>query len=211
LEVGAAQSSVCGRGGRERSNNDFIVLGVRQHSVRLTAIVARERGSCEIENITLFPLLNGVGARNWGGLVEGFGHTRDRGEGMRVKTGLFILRADLKFVVVSVEGEAGFVLNAGPGSVKRGVNFSLDGGSAVSDDPCSIKGVVNFVLDFTTSREEAAFEEFLSVEVDGVFRNFTTDNMANVGAEIGVKGGGPGCKVWVKFCDSMGYKRGVRG
>jgi len=64
-------------------------------------------------------------------------------------------------------------------------------------DAVDVEGALDLSLHFATTREEALFEKLLGVQVDRVFGDFTADDAADVGTEIGVKGGDPGgeCRV----------------
>ena len=69
-----------------------------------------------------------------------------------------------------------------------------------------VEGMLNFVLHFASAREEAALEEFLGLEVDGVLGNFTADDVANISTEISVKGGGPSSKCRIQVSNSVSDK-----
>jgi len=91
----------------------------------------------------------------------------------------------------AIKGELGFFLKPVASGSGGGVDLGLNGGSVGGNNVVGIEGSFDFVLDFVTVREEAALEELLCLQVDGVFGNFTADNAADVLAEVGVKGGGP--------------------
>jgi len=122
---------------------------------------------------------------------------------VRLEAGLVVLGTYLEFVSEAVEGETGLLLKGGSGAGKTGVDFDLDGSSAFSDHASSVKRAVDLFLDFAAAREEASFQEFLGVNVDSVFRGFTANDPADMGAEIGVKGGDPGGEAWVEVCNNM--------
>jgi len=100
-------------------------------------------------------------------------------------------------VAVTVEVEASFFVEAGLSGGDSGVNFGLEGGGMGGDDVGGIEGAFDFSLHFATAREKMLFQELLGFEVDGVFRDFTADDAADVGAEVGVKGGDPCREGWV--------------
>jgi len=78
-----------------------------------------------------------------------------------------------------------------------GIDLSLEGGGVGGGDAVDIERAFDFGLHFATAREEALFEELLRVKVNGVFRDFATNDTADVGTEICVKGGDPRGEGWV--------------
>jgi len=86
-----------------------------------------------------------------------------------VKAVAVFLRANLQGMVVAVEFEVRFLLETSLRGGDLGFDFSLKGGGVRGSDAGSIEGSFDFVLHFTTAREEALFQDLLCVEVDGVF------------------------------------------
>jgi len=108
-----------------------------------------------------------------------------------------LLGADLQGVAVLVEFEARLVLKTVLRGGNVGVDFGLKGGGVGGGNAINIEGAFDFVLHFAAAREEALFKELLCVEVDGVLRDFTANDTADMGTEMSVKGGDPGGKGWV--------------
>jgi len=120
-----------------------------------------------------------------------------------VEAVVLLLGADLQGVSVVVKFEARLFLETVLRGGDVGVNFSLEGGGVGGGDASSVEGTLNFVLHFASAREEALFKEFLSVEVDGILRNFAANDTADMSTEIGVKGGDPGGEGWVEVGDCV--------
>jgi len=114
-----------------------------------------------------------------------------------VEAVMFLLRADPQGVAVLVKFEARFFLETVLRSGDVGFDFGLKGGGVRGGDASSVEGAFDVILHFASAREEALFEELLCVEVDGVLRDFTANNAANMGTETGVEGGDPGGEGWV--------------
>jgi len=125
------------------------------------------------------------------------------------KVGSFFLAADLEFVSVLIDGEASLFLEFGTGGGEGRVKVGLKGGGVGGNSEVEVEGALDFILHFATAREEALFEEFLGVEVDGVFGNFSANEASNIGTEICVKRSGPGREGRVQV--SNGTSEEIRG
>jgi len=116
----------------------------------------------------------------------------------------FVLAADLEFMSVLVDGSASVFFESVTGGGEGRVEVGLKGGGMGGDSEVEVEGTLDFFLHFATAREEALFEEFLGVEVDSVFGNFSANDASNVGMEVCVKRSGPGRKGRVQVSNSMG-------
>jgi len=130
-----------------------------------------------------------------------------------IEASLLVLRADFELVTVAVNGEAGFFLEFVVGSGEGRIDFGLKGGGVHGDDEVGVEGTLDFSLHFATACEETLFEELLSFEVNGVFRDFSADDASNVSAKVCVKRSGPGRQGRVQVSNSVSneFRGGGRG